>query len=132
MSRARTFGTAKSRVDAISLNCDLPAVPTEVTYPHIVKPADDSARLEGHPRTRVAMIVSDYQGRGWSAEEIVRQYSYLTLAEVHSALAYYHDHQEEIDREIADELADIEHWRRNAPETPLLKRLRALKAQRGS
>lgn len=97
-----------------------------------MKPANDSARLEKHPRTRVSMIVNDYQGRGWSAEEIVRQYPYLTLAEVHSALAYYHDHQEEIDREIADELGEYERLRREAPETPTLKRLRALKAQRGS
>ena len=27
------------------------------------------------------MIVVDYQGRGWSAEEIARQYAYLTLPE---------------------------------------------------
>jgi uncharacterized protein (DUF433 family) len=107
-------------------------MPAELTYPHIVKPANDAARLEKHPRTRVSMIVSDYQGRGWSAEEIVRQYPYLTLAEVHSALAYYHDHQEEIDQEIADELAESERLRREAPETPTLKRLRALKAQRRS
>src|SRR5688572_12525867 len=82
-------------VDSISATCEFRDVPAELTYPHIVKPANDAARLEKHPRTRVSMIVNDYQGRGWSAEEIVRQYPYLTLAEVHSALAYYHDHQEE-------------------------------------
>ncbi|PWU17040.1 MAG: hypothetical protein C5B50_12130 [Verrucomicrobia bacterium] len=76
------------------------------------------------------MIVTDYLGRGWSAEEIVRQYPYLTLAEVHAALAYYHDHHEEIDRELAEEEAEVERLRQNAPETPLLKRLRALKVQR--
>ena len=78
------------------------------------------------------MIVNDYQGRGWSAEEIVRQYPYLTLSEVHSALAYYHDHQQEINREISDEFAEYERLRRDAPETPTLKRLRALRAQRAS
>jgi hypothetical protein len=59
----------------------------EVAYPHIVNKDDESARLENHPRTRVAMLVADYLWRGWSAEEIVRHYSYLTLAEVHAALA---------------------------------------------
>jgi len=104
-------------------------VPVELTYPHIVREPGKPARLEQHPRTRVAMIVTDYQGRGWSAEEIVRQYPYLTLAEVHAALAYYHDHRDEIDQEIEAELAEDERFRRTAPETPLLKRLRALKAQ---
>jgi hypothetical protein len=97
-------------------------VPAELTYPHIVKDAGKPARLERHPRTRVAMIVMDYQGRGWSAEEIARQYAYLTLAEVHAALAYYHDHPGEINQEL-------EGLRRTTPESPLLKRLRALKAQ---
>lgn len=104
-------------------------MPTELTYPHIVKEPGKPARLERHARTRVAMIVLDYQGRGWSAEEIVRQYSYLTLAEVHAALAYYHDHREEIDREIEGECAEVERLRRTIPESPLLKRLRALKGQ---
>ena len=104
-------------------------MPVEVTYPHIVKEPGSPARLERHSRTRVAMIVVDYQGRGWSAEEIVRQYPYLSLAEVHAALAYYHDHREEIEREIEAEVAQVERLRRTAPETPLLKRLRALKAQ---
>jgi hypothetical protein len=45
-----------------------------LTYPHIVKQPDEPARLERHPRTRVAMIVADYLYRGWSAEEIARQY----------------------------------------------------------
>lgn len=76
------------------------------------------------------MIVSDYQGRGWSAEEIVRQYPYLTLAEIHAALAYYHDHQSEIDLELAAEFEDHENARRTAQETPILKRLRELKSQR--
>ena len=75
------------------------------------------------------MIVVDNQGRGWSAEEIVRQYPYLSLAEVYAALTYYHDHRDEIDREIETEAAEVEQLRRTSPESPLLKRLRALKAQ---
>ncbi len=101
----------------------------ELTYPHIVKEPGKPARLERHPRIRVAMIVTDYQGRGWSAEEIVRQYPYLTLAEVHAALGYYHDHREEIDHEIEAESDEVERLRRSTPESPLLRRLHALKAQ---
>lgn len=104
-------------------------MPVELTYPHIVKEPGKPARLERHPRTGVAMIVVDNQGRGWSAEEIVRQYPYLSLAEVHAALTYYHDHRDEIDREIETEAAEVERLRQSAPESPLLRRLRALKAQ---
>lgn len=77
------------------------------TYPHIVKEPDSPARLESHPRTRVAMIVMDYLARGLSAEDIVRHYPYLTLAEVHTAMANYHDHRDEIDAEIQAEIDQL-------------------------
>ena len=80
---------------------------TIATYPHIVKEPGSPARLESHPRTRVAMIVMDYLGRGLGPEDIVRHYPYLTLAEVHAAMNYYHDHQQEIDAEIQGELDQL-------------------------
>jgi uncharacterized protein (DUF433 family) len=104
-------------------------VPAELTYPHIVKPADDFARLEKHPRTRVAMIMADYLWRGWSAEEIVRQYPYLTLAETHAALTYYYVHREEIEGELHAEYRDTEEWKKAHPTAPLLLRLKSLKEE---
>jgi len=80
---------------------------TVVSYPHIVKQVGSAAHLESHPRTRVAMIVMDYLGRGLAPEEIVSHYPYLTLAEVHSAMTYYHDHPDEIDAEIQAELDQL-------------------------
>lgn len=77
------------------------------TYPHIVKTSGSPAHLESHPRTRVAMIVMDYLGRGLGPEDLVRHYPYLNLAEVHAAMAYYHDHQQEIDAEIQAELDQL-------------------------
>lgn len=78
---------------------------TGLAYPHVVKENGAPARLENHPRTRVAMIVTDYLAYGWSPDEICRQHPYLRLAEVHAAMAYYYDHQAEIDAEIAADLA---------------------------
>lgn len=75
-------------------------------YPHIEKPDNEPARLTRLPRVRVSMIVADYLAHGWSPEEMCRQHSYLTLSEAHTAMAYYFDHQEEIDRELAAELAE--------------------------
>jgi uncharacterized protein (DUF433 family) len=99
-------------------------MPTELVYPHIEKPADAPARLQRHPRTRVAMIVADYLWRGWSAEEIVRQYPYLTLAETHAALTYYFDHREEIEEELVAEYHSVEDWKKVHPTPPLLVRLK--------
>lgn len=96
----------------------------ELTYPHIVKEPDRPARLERHPRTRVAMIVADYMWRGWSAEEIARQYPYLSLAEVHAAMTYYFDHREEVEDELVSEYRDVESWKKAHPTSPLLMRLK--------
>jgi uncharacterized protein (DUF433 family) len=100
-------------------------MPVELTYPHITKPPNEPARLERHLRTRVSMIVADYLWRGWSAEEIVRHYSYLTLAEVHAALTYYFDHRDEIEAELIAEYADIERWRQAHPVPEFLHRLKS-------
>jgi uncharacterized protein (DUF433 family) len=69
------------------------------TYPHIVKIAGvcgGAAIIEG---TRIAVwhIVGSYYKLGMSVEEISAEWSYLQPAQLFSALAYYHDHQAEID-----------------------------------
>ncbi len=69
----------------------------------------DTARCGGQPvvagtRIRVATILACYR-QGMSVEEIVQQYPSLKPADVHDALAYAHDHLDEID---ADLLADDE------------------------
>jgi len=75
------------------------------------------------------MLAQDYLGRGWSAEEIVRQYPYLNLSEIHAALAYYHDHESEIDAEIAMESA-ANHQDSPGDTPPVVARLRRLKRAR--
>jgi hypothetical protein len=96
----------------------------EATYPHIVKTSPEPARLEKHPRLRVAMLAADHLWRGWSAEEIVRHYPYLTLGEVHAALGYYFDHREEIDAELLEESRDADAWRKAHPSASELVRLK--------
>jgi Protein of unknown function (DUF433) len=95
------------------------------SYPHIEKPPGMPARLESHPRTRVAMIVMDYLGRGLGQEDIVRHYPYLTLAEVHAAMAYYHDHQPEIDMEIQAELEQLSESPDVNSNSPIWQKLKA-------
>jgi len=97
---------------------------TDVTYPHVVKPPGEPARLRRNPRVRVAQIVMDYLGHGWSVEEMCRQHPYLSPGEAHAAMAYYFDHQDEIDAEIAEEEEAARKSVADAPQTPLVLRLR--------
>ncbi len=97
---------------------------TGPAYPHILKNGTEPARLENHPRLRVAMLAADYLWRGWSAEEIVRHYPYLTLGEVHAALGYYFDHREEIDTELLEESHGADAWRTTHPTASELVRLK--------
>lgn len=78
------------------------------SYPHIIKEDGKPARLERHPRVRVAQIVIDYLAYGWSADEIHRQHPHLSLAEVHAAMGYYYDNQAEIDADISAELKEVD------------------------
>jgi uncharacterized protein (DUF433 family) len=58
------------------------------------------ACIAGH-RIRVADIVVWHEQRGYSADEIVALFPGLTLGDVHSALAYYFDHREEVQSDLA-------------------------------
>jgi hypothetical protein len=101
-------------------------MPTAATYPHIVKIEGSPAHLERMPRIRVAQIVMNYLDLGKSVDEICLHYPHLERAEVHSAMAYYFDHQAEIDAEIAGEQKMIEESYKNAMPTPFENRMRAL------
>ena len=96
-----------------------------ITYPHIIKDIGQPAHLEKHPRVRVAMIVMDYLAYGWSPDEIRRQHPHLTLAEVHAAMGYYYDHQQEIDAEITTELEEVDNVLQDPKRSPVWLKLKA-------
>src|SRR3954463_1072528 len=98
---------------------------TTTAYPHILKENGAAACLVSHPRTRVALIVMDYRARGLGPEDLVRHYPYLKLAEVHAAMAYYHDHPEEIDAEIQAELDQLASEAGSQPRSPIWLQLKA-------
>lgn len=70
-----------------------------VSYPHIETSSDGVAIVAG-TTTKVVEIVQDYLAHHWHAEDIQRQHPYLSLAQIHAALAYYYDHQQEIEQDI--------------------------------
>lgn len=70
-----------------------------VTYPHLETNANGVTVISG-TTTKVVEIVQDHLAHHWDAEDIHRQYPYLSLAQVHAALTYYYDHQQEMEEEI--------------------------------
>ncbi len=67
--------------------------------------------IAGH-RVRVLDVAIWHELRGWSPDEIVAQAPSLTLSDVHTALAYYYDHREEVQEEIRAERVQSEEFRR--------------------
>lgn len=80
---------------------------TPAPIPHIeIRPnrgGQPRAYVSG-TRVRVQDIVCDSEGLGLTPDEIVANLPHLTLGQVHAALSYYFDHQDEIRAAIrADE-----------------------------
>ncbi len=81
-----------------------------VAYPHIELDAKGVPYLAG-TRTKVVEVVLDRLAHHWDADEIQRQHPHLGLAQIYCALAYYHDHQAEMDQAIAAGLRRTEEIR---------------------
>lgn len=94
-------------------------------YDHIVLNEKGTPVIRG-TRHKVKNIVLDKLAHGWSPEEILYQHPHLTMAQIYSALAYYEDHQSEMDTEIERDLRVVEEMRRNAKPSPLVARLREM------
>ena len=97
------------------------------SHPTSLPLASDGAHIEasadtcgGKPRIagtriRVQDVVVWHERMGLSADEIVSRYRHLTLAVVYAALAFYHDHREQIDSEMAAGQELVEEMRRLHP-----------------
>ncbi len=73
-------------------------------------------------RIKVSQIASEYEHNGMMPDEIVEAHADLSLAQIHAALAYFYDHQDDIRRE----------WRENDDLTASLRALYPSRLGRGS
>jgi uncharacterized protein (DUF433 family) len=96
----------------------------ETRYEHIVL-NDAGVPLIAGTTMKVVELVLEQRASGWTPDELRMQFPYLSLGKIHSALAYYWDHQEELDREIASGLAYVEELRAKSPPSPRLAELKA-------
>lgn len=93
--------------------------PVEVRPNHAGQPRAYIAET----RVRVQDIYALSELQGKSPDEIVAALPHLTLAQVHSALAYYFQHREAILREIREDGEFVNTVRRQLGPGPLAKKL---------
>jgi len=67
-------------------------------------------RIAGH-RIKVQHVAIWHNEMKMSVTEIAEDYN-LSIADVYAALAYYHDHREEIDKDIKDDEEFVETLRK--------------------
>jgi uncharacterized protein (DUF433 family) len=101
---------------------------TTVGYPHISLDSANVPVLTG-THMKVVEIALDHLAHGADAEEIQRQFPFLTLGQIHSALAYYYDHQEQLDQDIARRLRKVDEIQSRLGNSPLAGRLKGIKSQ---
>lgn len=97
---------------------------TITTYEHVRLDANGVPLIAG-TTMKVVELVMAQMAYGWSPEELHFQHPYLTLGQIHSALAYYWDHRETLDVDIEQRLQFAEQTRREAGQSPLVTKLRA-------
>jgi uncharacterized protein (DUF433 family) len=96
---------------------------TETRYEHIVLNDDQTPIIAGTTMKVIELALETY-AYGWSAEELHFQHPYLSLGQIYSALAYFFDHQAELEQEIQRRLANAEALRHRQT-SPFQARLQA-------
>jgi uncharacterized protein (DUF433 family) len=84
-------------------------------------------RIDGH-RIKVEHVAICHERMGMSADDIVTSHPTVTLAQVYAALAYYYEHKDEIDADIAEGERFVEELKAKSPPSKLEKLLKAWKA----
>ncbi len=97
---------------------------TETRYEHVVLDASGVPLISG-TTMKVTELVVERQAYGWSPEELHFQHPYLSLGQIFSALAYYADHQAELDDQIQRDVAEIEAIRKKLGPSPFAAKLRS-------
>ena len=96
----------------------------ETNYEHIALDKSGIPFIVGTTMKVVEPVVGR-MAYGWSPEELHHQHPHLSLGQIHSALAYYWDHQETLDQDIEQRLQFVDRAKRAYKPTPLETRLRS-------
>lgn len=97
---------------------------SETRYEHILLNEDHVPVIAG-TTMKVIELVLDHLAYGWSPEELHFQHPHLTMGQIHSALAYYWDHQVELDQDIERRLQFVDQVQQTTKPISLAERLKA-------
>lgn len=95
----------------------------QTNYEHISLDENGVPIISG-TTMKVIEVVLEKAAYGWSAEEIYYNHPYLTLGQIYSALAYYSDHQEELDRDIEQRIERVDQLYHSLGHSPLVSKLK--------
>ncbi len=96
----------------------------KTNYEHIM--LDKNIPFIAGTNTKVIELILNSKAYGWSPEELHFQHPHLTLGQIYSALAYYWDHQDEIEDDIERRLKLVDRIKQTTPRpTRLENRLKA-------
>ena len=92
--------------------------------------SSDAIRIKGH-RIGIENVLSYYH-EGYNPDEIAQEFPGLSLEKIYAAITYYLAHRAEMDAYLARlrERHEGEYKEWTASPSPLVERLRAVKAQR--
>ena len=100
-----------------------------ITAGHIRVDDKGVAWIDG-TQVKVIELAVDKLAHGSSPEEMHFQHPHLSLAQIHAALAYYYDHQTELDAEIERRLKYADELAARNGESSLRKKLQKLRERR--
>jgi uncharacterized protein (DUF433 family) len=79
-----------------------------------------------HTRIKVIEVAMDWLAHRSTPEEMHFQYPHLSVAQIHAALSFYHDHKTEFDQTITESVARAEKLAVENADTPGRRKLRKL------
>ncbi|RMH20598.1 MAG: DUF433 domain-containing protein [Acidobacteria bacterium] len=93
------------------------------SYEHIAIDDNGVPQIAG-ANTKVVEVAGLVRFHDLSPEQIHRELPHLSMGEIHSALAYYWDHKEELDADLDRRIAHAERMRREMGQPPFVAKLK--------
>lgn len=103
---------------------------TPTTYEHIVLDEGGVPWIKS-ANTKVVEVVRHIQASGLTPEQLHLDLPHLTLGQIHSALAYFWDHRDEVEADLRRRDEYVEQLRKEMGQPPFAEKLlKTSKAER--
>ncbi|MDX2230561.1 MAG: DUF433 domain-containing protein [Leptolyngbyaceae cyanobacterium bins.349] len=96
---------------------------TKTDYKYVLLDEGNHPVISG-TSIKVVELITSMRSYGWSPEELKENFPHLSLSQIYSALAYYWDHQEQIDADMERRYAYVTQLRQESEPSPVVKKLR--------